>query len=262
MLAERVKLLKPSPTLAITAKVRELEAKGEDVISFGAGEPDFRSPDIVCEAAERAIRDGFTHYTASTGIPELREAVCSKLKRDNGLDYSPGQVVVSCGAKHAVFNALMSLCNPGDEVILIAPFWMTYADQVLLAGGVPVIVEAKPETAYIPSREHLRAAVTSKTKAIIINSPCNPTGAVFPRETLKGIASLALRHNLAAPLLYTATALILLLGLVQAIVARDLLSVLWRRLRTRLAVATCLVMGVSWVANLLQRLSSSGGLPK
>ena len=196
MLSERVSLLKPSPTLALTAKVAELRRNGEEIVSFAAGEPDFGTPASVCEAGIEAIRAGHTRYTAGAGIPQLREAISAKLQKDNGVTVEPTQVVVSAGAKQALFNAITALCNPGDDVILIAPYWMTYRDQVLLAGGKPVVVQTSRADGYIPSLDALRAATTSRTKAIVINSPSNPAGAVLPRSTLKEIAALALRNEL------------------------------------------------------------------
>ncbi len=195
-LSARAGLLKPSPTLAITSKAKAMMAEGIDVISFGAGEPDFNTPEPICKAAIDAINQGFTKYTPSAGIPELRKAVVNKLENENGLKYTPEQVVVSCGAKHSVYNTMQVLLDPGDEVILIAPYWMTYADQVRLAGGVPVVVAANSESGFIPEYDDLKAAVTNRTKAIIVNSPSNPTGAVLPRETLKQIAALALKYSL------------------------------------------------------------------
>ncbi len=173
-----------------------MRAAGEDVISFGAGEPDFNTPEPICRAAIAAIEAGFTKYTPSAGIKELKDAIVAKLERENKLKYSADQIIVSCGAKHSVYNSMQMLLNPGDEVILIAPYWMTYADQVKLAGGVPVVVYTTSDTAFVPSADELKAAVSSKTKAILINSPSNPTGAVFPRETQKEVAALALRHGL------------------------------------------------------------------
>lgn len=171
-------------------------AEGIDVVSFGAGEPDFNTPEPICAAAIDAINKGFTKYTPSAGIPELRQAIAEKLERDNGLKYSPEQVIASCGAKHSVYNAMQVLIDPGDEVILIAPYWMTYADQVRLAGGVPVVVHATSESGFIPDFDLLRHAITPRTKAIVVNSPSNPTGAVLPRETLKHIAAVAIRFGL------------------------------------------------------------------
>ena len=195
-LSARAGLLKPSPTLAITSKAKAMMAEGIDVISFGAGEPDFNTPEPICKAAIDAINQGFTKYTPSAGIPELRKAVANKFEQENGLKYTPDQVVVSCGAKHSIYNTMQVLLDPGDEVILLAPYWMTYADQVRLAGGVPVVVKGSSEAGFIPNYDDLKDAVTNRTKAIIVNSPSNPTGAVLPRETLKQIAALALKHSL------------------------------------------------------------------
>ncbi|HVL38746.1 MAG TPA: pyridoxal phosphate-dependent aminotransferase [Fimbriimonadaceae bacterium] len=195
-LSRRAALLKPSPTLAITGKAKHMRAQGIDVISFAAGEPDFNTPEPINRAAVEALEAGFTKYTPSAGIQELKEAIVEKLGRENGVQASPENVVVSCGAKHSVFNSLQVLLDPGDEVVLIAPYWMTYADQVLLAGGTPVIVKTQPGAGFVPSVESIREKITPRTKAIVVNSPCNPTGAVFPRQTVKEIAALALRHGL------------------------------------------------------------------
>jgi aspartate aminotransferase len=194
-LSARTGLLKPSPTLSITAKANALKAEGVDVISFAAGEPDFNTPEPIMDAAIAAMRAGMTKYTPSSGTKDLKEAICAKLERENGLRYTPEQIVASCGAKHSVYNTMQVLVDPGDEVILIAPYWMTYADQIRLAGGVPVVVHTSGDANFVPTYEQIKAAVTSKTKAIILNSPSNPTGAMLPRETLKEIAALALRHD-------------------------------------------------------------------
>ena len=173
-----------------------MKADGLDVISFGAGEPDFNTPQAICDAAKEAIDAGFTKYTPSAGISELREAICGKLSRENGLQYYPSQIIVSCGAKHSVYNAMQVLINPGDEVILIAPYWMTYADQIQLAGGVPVVVRASAESGFVPEIEQINDAITSRTKAILINSPSNPSGAVLPDSVLEGIANIADKNDL------------------------------------------------------------------
>lgn len=195
-LSARAGILKPSPTLAITARAQAMRAAGEDVISFAAGEPDFPTPEPITRAAIEALEDGFTKYTPTSGVKELKEAVAEKLARENGLTYLPDQVVVSCGAKHALYNALTVLLDPGDEVVLIAPYWMTYAEQVRIADGEPVVVPTRPEEGFIPNYEDLKAAITGRTRAIILNSPSNPSGAVLPRETLKQIGALAIRHGL------------------------------------------------------------------
>jgi aspartate aminotransferase len=195
-LSSRVGALKPSPTLSITAKANAMKAEGIDVISFAAGEPDFNTPEPICNAAIEAMRAGFTKYTPSAGINELKDAIVAKLDHENGVKVTRDQIVVSCGAKHSIYNCMMTLLEPVDEVILIAPYWMTYADQVRLAGGVPVVVHTKAENDFVPSHEELKAAVTTRTKAILFNSPSNPTGSVLPRQTIKEIAALAIRHDL------------------------------------------------------------------
>jgi aspartate aminotransferase len=172
-----------------------MKAEGIDVVSFAAGEPDFNTPEPICEAAIHALRSGFTKYTPSSGTKDLKEAIAQKLDRENRVKVSPDQIVVSCGAKHSVYNTMQVLLDPGDEVILIAPYWMTYAEQVTLAGGKPVVVHASAESGFVPTYDQLREAVSPKTKAIILNSPSNPTGAVLPRSTMKEIAQLALRHG-------------------------------------------------------------------
>ncbi|MBI1332599.1 MAG: aminotransferase class I/II-fold pyridoxal phosphate-dependent enzyme [Armatimonadetes bacterium] len=194
-LSQRTNILKPSPTLAITAKANALRAEGVDVISFGAGEPDFNTPKPICDAAKEALDSGFTKYTPSAGIKELREAICGKLSRENGLDYAPEQIIVSCGAKHSIYNAMQVLVDPGDEVILIAPYWMTYADQVQLAGGVPKVVYTSAESGFVPSIDQIKEAVSDRTKAILLNSPSNPTGGLLSDDILRGIAELAQKHD-------------------------------------------------------------------
>jgi len=194
-LSSRVGALKPSPTLSITAKANAMKAEGIDVVSFAAGEPDFNTPTPICDAAIEAIRAGFTKYTPSSGINDLKDAIVAKLDRENHVRATRDQIVVSCGAKHSIYNSMMALLDPGDEVILIAPYWMTYADQVRLADGIPVVVHTRAEDDFVPSLDDLKAAITPKTKAIIVNTPCNPTGAALPRQTVKDIAALALRHG-------------------------------------------------------------------
>lgn len=194
-LAERAAALKPSPTLSISARANAMRQQGVDVISFGAGEPDFNTPQAICDAAIGAIQKGMTKYTPTAGIPELREAAAEKLWRENGVKVEPNQIVVSCGAKHSIYNALMVLIDPSDEVILPAPYWMTYAEQVVLAGGIPIEVRSFADDGFVPQADAIKEAITSRTKAIILNTPCNPTGAVYARETLKEIAALAIRHG-------------------------------------------------------------------
>lgn len=186
----------PSPTLALAAKVRQLRTQGVDVIGLNAGEPDFNTPVAVCDAAKDALDRGLTKYTPSSGLPELKEAICEKLWRENAIAAKPGQIVVSCGAKHALYNALMALLEPGDEVILLAPYWPTYGDQIRLAGGIPRVVRTNGDQGFQPDYDALRAAVGPRTRMIVVNSPCNPTGACLSRAALKEIAALAIRHDL------------------------------------------------------------------
>jgi aspartate aminotransferase len=195
-LSARAAALSPSPTLSISARANAMKAQGLDVISFGAGEPDFNTPEPICRAAIDAIGKGKTKYTPTAGIAELREAAAEKLFRENGVKVAPDQIVVSCGAKHSLFNALMCLVDPGDEVLLPTPCWMTYGEQIRLAGGIPVPVLSRVEDGFVPRIEDLESAVTSKTRALVMNSPCNPTGAVFPRQTIKDIMALAIRRGL------------------------------------------------------------------
>ena len=196
MLADRLKTLAPSSTLAVQAKAKELRAKGIDVISFGAGEPDFDTPERIKEAAIQALRRGQTKYTEVGGIPELRAAVCAKLKRDNGLDYEPAEILVSCGAKHTLYNIATALLNPGDELIVPSPFWVSYPEQARLLGAVPVTVETRESTGFDLDPALIRAAVTPLTKLIVLNSPNNPTGAVFSREAVTRVAQIAVECGL------------------------------------------------------------------
>ncbi|PYM41789.1 MAG: aspartate aminotransferase [Candidatus Rokuibacteriota bacterium] len=196
MLAERLKTLAPSSTLAVQAKAKALRARGVDVISFGAGEPDFDTPERIKAAAIEAMRRGETKYTEVAGIPELRAAVCAKLKRDNGLEYEPDDVLVSCGAKHTLFNMAVAILNPGDEVLIPSPYWVSYPEQARLVGGVSVGVLTREGTGFDLDPERLAAAVTPRTKAIVLNSPNNPTGAVFSVEALEAVARLAVEADL------------------------------------------------------------------
>jgi aspartate aminotransferase len=180
----------------VQAKAKALRAQGVDVISFGAGEPDFDTPERIKAAAVEAMRRGQTKYTEVAGIPELRAAVCAKLKRDNGLEYEPADVLVSCGAKHALFNMVVAVLNPGDEVLIPSPYWVSYPEQVRLVGGVPVEVDTRETTGFDLDPEGLAAAVTPRTRVIILNSPNNPTGAVFSAEVLRAVAKLAVEKNL------------------------------------------------------------------
>ncbi|WP_308917334.1 pyridoxal phosphate-dependent aminotransferase [Jannaschia sp. LMIT008] len=193
-LSDTLDRVKPSPTIAVTNRARELRAEGRDVIGLGAGEPDFDTPDNIKDAGIQAIRDGKTKYTAVDGIPELKRAICAKFKRDNGLDYSPAQVTVNAGGKHTIYNAMAATLNPGDEVVIPAPYWVSYPDMVLLAGGTPVVVEAGIETKFKLTAEALEAAITPETKWLIFNSPSNPTGAAYSADELKTLTDVLLRH--------------------------------------------------------------------
>ena len=186
--------VKPSPTIAVSNMARELKAAGKDVIGLGAGEPDFDTPDNIKAAAKAAIDAGKTKYTAVDGIPELKEAICAKFNRDNGLDYTPEQVSVGTGGKQILINALMATLNPGDEVVIPAPYWVSYPDMVLLAGGEPVIAEASIQTGFKLTPDQLEAAITPKTKWFIFNSPSNPTGAGYTHAELKALTDVLLRH--------------------------------------------------------------------
>jgi len=186
--------VKPSPTLAVTQKARELKARGIDVISLGAGEPDFDTPDHVKQAAIDAIRRGETKYTAVDGIPELKEAIAAKFKRDNRLTYKTSEISVAPGGKAIIFNALLATLNPGDEVVIPAPYWVSYPDMTLIAGGRPVLVETRAEDGFLLRPEDLERAISAKTRWLILNSPSNPTGAAYDREALKGLAEVLVRH--------------------------------------------------------------------
>src|SRR3712207_5409784 len=188
-LAQRLKAIKPSPTLALNARAKALSAQGVDVAGFAAGEPDYDTPEYIKQAAIDCLKAGFTKYTPTSGILELREAICAKLQKDNGLTFAPDQVLVSVGAKHSLYNIFQALLNEGDEVIIFAPYWVSYPDMVQLAGGKPVIIHTREEDGFAPDPEAIRRALTPRTRAIIINSPSNPTGAVFSRATVEGIAA-------------------------------------------------------------------------
>jgi len=194
-LADRLRPIHPSATFALNAKAKALAATGVDVASLVAGEPDFDTPDFVKDAAVAALKSGFTKYTASAGTAELRSAICDKLKNDNHLSFRPEQILVSCGAKHSFFNFCQAAINPGDEVIIFSPYWVSYPDIVKLAGGLPVIVETREEDQYVPDPEALRRALSPRTRALVINSPSNPTGAVLSRATLESIAAAVRRHE-------------------------------------------------------------------
>jgi aspartate aminotransferase len=193
-LADALGRIKPSATIAVTNKARELKAAGRDVIGLGAGEPDFDTPDNIKEAAIRAIRDGKTKYTAVDGIPELKAAIARKFARENGLTYEPSQITVGTGGKQVLFNALMATLNPGDEVIMPAPYWVSYPEMVALFGGVPVPIETSVATGYKLTPAALEAAITAKTKWVIFNSPSNPSGAAYTRQELKALTDVLMRH--------------------------------------------------------------------
>ena len=193
-LSETLARVKPSPTIAVSTLAAELKAAGKDVIGLGAGEPDFNTPQNICDAAKAAIDAGKTKYTAPDGIVELKQAICDKLQRDNGLSYTPKQVSVGTGGKQILYNALMATLNPGDEVVIPAPYWVSYPDMVLLAGGEPVIAPARAENAYKLTAEELEAAITPNTKWFIFNSPSNPTGAGYTHDELKALTDVLMRH--------------------------------------------------------------------
>ena len=193
-LSDRVHAVKPSPTLAITARAAEMRAAGRDIIGLGAGEPDFDTPDHIKEAAIRAIRAGKTRYTAVDGTPELKQAVIDKFRRDNQLEYTPDQILVSSGGKQSFYNLAQALLNPGDEVIIPAPYWVSYPDMVLLADGRPVIVDAGADQHFKITPEQLEAAITPRTRLFVINSPSNPTGMAYTRAELEALGEVLLRH--------------------------------------------------------------------
>jgi aspartate aminotransferase len=193
-LSKRVQAIKPSPTLAVTARAAKLKAEGKDLIGLGAGEPDFDTPQHIKDAAIAAINKGFTKYTAVGGTPSLKAAVIAKFKRDNGLDYTAKQILVSCGGKQSFFNLALAVINPGDEVIIPAPYWVSYPDIVLIAEGKPVIVQAGIEQGFKMTPAQLEAAITPKTKMVVINSPSNPSGAVYTLEDLQALGAVLRKH--------------------------------------------------------------------
>jgi aspartate aminotransferase len=195
-ISQRARNAAPSPTLAITAQAKRLVAQGIDVVGFGAGEPDFDTPEPIKEAAIAALRGGATKYTASGGTDELRQAICDKLRRDNGLSYTPRQVLVSVGAKHTLYNIMQAVIDPGDEVIIPSPYWVSYPEQVKLAGGRPVFAEAPESEGFRVTAAAVAAAITPKTRMLILNSPGNPTGAAIRADELRRIAELAVERDL------------------------------------------------------------------
>ena len=183
-------------TLAISAKANEMKANGEKVISFGVGEPDFNTPEHIVRAAKDALDKGYTKYVAASGLPALKKAIANKLKRENGLDYDPSQIVVCNGGKHAIYNAMFAVLEEGDEVLIPKPYWLTYPEVVMCCGGVPVYIYATPRHGYKVTAAQIEAMITPRTKMLILNSPCNPTGAVYTEEEIRAIADVCVRHNI------------------------------------------------------------------
>ena len=196
LLSRRINAVEESATLKITGKAKALKKKGENVVSFGAGEPDFDTPEAIKSAAKKALDEGITKYTPSSGMIELKEAICEKFKTDNNLDYKPENIVVSCGAKHSLYNLFQVLCEEGDEVIIPSPFWVSYPEFVKLAGGTPVIVDTTEENGFVVNIDELQRKITPKTKIIVINSPSNPTGALYDAEVLQKVAELAVEKGI------------------------------------------------------------------
>ncbi len=194
-ISDRVKTITPSMTLAITAKANQLKAQGFDVMSFGAGEPDFDTPEYIQAAGIHAIKAGFTRYTPASGIIELKKAIADKLLVDNGLKYEPDEIIVNCGAKHSISTALQAICNSKDQVIIPVPYWVSYPEMVKLVGAVPIFVETKAENNFKITKEDIKPVITHETKAIILNSPSNPTGAVYSKKELQDIAELAVENQ-------------------------------------------------------------------
>ncbi|WP_088808577.1 MULTISPECIES: pyridoxal phosphate-dependent aminotransferase [Listeria] len=195
-LSKRVQEVAPSPTLFITAKAKKMKQDGIDVIGLGAGEPDFNTPENIIQAAYKSMKDGFTKYTPSTGIPELKKAIVQKLERDQDVRYTEDQIFVGTGAKHVLYSAFQTILNPGDEVIIPVPYWVTYPEQVKLAGGVPVFVETGFDADFKMNPASFERAITARTKAVLLNSPNNPTGMCYSKAELKALAAIAVKHNL------------------------------------------------------------------
>ena len=194
-ISQRAASLAPSLTLAISAKAKQLKAEGQDVIGFGAGEPDFDTPQHIKDAAIRALNEGFTKYTPASGIPELKDAVVEKFQRDNGLTYKASQIIVSCGGKHSCYNIMMAICDQGDEVIIPAPFWLSYPEMVKLAGGKPVILDTTDATQFKVTPEQLRAAISDRTRIFILNSPSNPTGTIYSPAEIKALGDVCVEKG-------------------------------------------------------------------
>ena len=193
-LSQRVQAVKPSPTLAISARASEMRAAGKDIIGLGVGEPDFNTPDHINEAAIQAIHDGKTRYTAVDGTPELKQAVIDKFKRDNGLDYAADQILISSGGKQSFYNMAQATLDPGDEVIIPAPYWVSYPDMAILAGGIPVYIRAEADQQFKMNADQLRGAITDKTRIVVINSPSNPTGMCYSHDELAALGEVLLEH--------------------------------------------------------------------
>src|SRR4030043_1250677 len=196
MISDRAKRIKPTPTLAIDAKAKAMKASGIDVVSFGVGEPDFDTPENIKEAAIKALREGFTKYTPVGGIDPLKDGIIEKFNRDNTLNYTREEIIVSCGAKHSLYNIAQALLNPGDEVLIPSPYWVSYPDQVLLNDAIPVFVKTYESDSFMVRPEAITSSVTKKTKALILNSPSNPTGLTYDKKTLETIAEIALRYGI------------------------------------------------------------------
>jgi aspartate aminotransferase len=194
-ISQRAASLSPSLTLAIDAKAKAMKAAGEDVVGFGAGEPDFDTPQHIKDAAARAIADGFTKYTPSSGIPELRQAIADKFKRENGLTYKPSQIIVSCGGKHSCYNVILATCEAGDEVIIPAPYWLSYPEMVKLAGAKSVILQTTDKTEFKVTPEQLSKSITPDTRLFVLNSPSNPTGSVYSPEEVKALGDICIEKN-------------------------------------------------------------------
>jgi aspartate aminotransferase len=194
-ISKRAAALSPSLTLAIDSKAKQMKAEGIDVVGFGAGEPDFDTPQHIKDAAAKALAEGFTKYTAASGIPELRQAIADKFKRENGLDYKPSQIVVSCGGKHSCYNVIMATCEEGDEVIVPAPYWLSYPEMVKLAGATPVIVETSDQTEFKVTPAQLEKAITDRTRLFILNSPSNPTGSVYTPAEIKALGDICVQRG-------------------------------------------------------------------
>jgi aspartate aminotransferase len=195
-ISHRAASLTPSLTLAIDAKAKQMKADGQDVVVFGAGEPDFATPKHITEAAIKALNDGFTKYTPSSGIPELRAAAAEKFKRDNGLTYKPSQIIISCGGKHSCCNVIQAICNPGDEVIIPAPYWLSYPEMARIAEAKPVILETSDKTEFKVTPEQLRNAITPRSRLFILNSPSNPTGSLYTPEEIKALGDVCVEKDL------------------------------------------------------------------